>query len=75
MTEQIGFTEGVGCVNRLVEIRNQEFLCQERALPDSERRIFWQAKAKEWGQCALDEIAFHFGECSFDMPASQATTR
>jgi len=59
-------------MKRLVEIRNQEFLCRERALRDSERKIFWLAKAEEWEQCALDEIAFHFRECNLDMAASQA---
>ena len=54
-------------MNKLVEIRNQEFMCRERALLDSERKVFWLAKAEEWGQCALDEIAFHFRECNHDM--------
>ena len=53
-------------MNKLVEIRNQEFICRERALLDSERKIFWLAKAEEWEQRALDEIAFHFRECSLD---------
>jgi hypothetical protein len=59
-------------MKRLVEIRNQEFLCRERAVLDSERKIFWLAKAEEWGQCARDEIAFHFRECNLDMADSQA---
>jgi hypothetical protein len=50
-------------MNRLVEIRSQEFMCRERALMDSERRMFWLAQAEEWEQRALDEIAFHFREC------------
>jgi hypothetical protein len=29
---------------------------------ESERGEFWLAKAEEWGQRALDEIAFHFRE-------------
>jgi hypothetical protein len=33
-------------------------------LLDSERRDFWLAEAEEWGQRALDEIAFHFRECN-----------
>ena len=53
-------------MNRLVEIRNQEFICRERALLDSERKIFWLAKAEEWEQRALDEIAFHFRERNLD---------
>ena len=51
-------------MNKLIEIRNQELMCRERALLDSERRDFWLAKAEEWGQRALDEIAFHFRECN-----------
>jgi hypothetical protein len=47
-------------MNKLIEIRNQELMCRERALLNSERRAFWLAKAEEWGQRALDEIAFHF---------------
>src|SRR5215218_6020614 len=41
-------TEGVEFMKRLVEIRSQEFLCRERALRDSERKIFWLTKAEEW---------------------------
>jgi hypothetical protein len=37
-------------------------MCRERAVLESERREFWLAKAEEWGQRALDEIAFHFRE-------------
>ena len=51
-------------MNKLVEIRSQEFMCRERALRDSERKMFWLAQADEWGQRALDEIAFHFRECN-----------
>jgi hypothetical protein len=58
---------GVEFMNKLVEIRNQEFMCRERALLDSERKVFWLAKAEEWGQCALDEIAFHFRECNLEI--------
>ena len=53
-------------MNRLVEIRRQEFICRERALLDSERKNFWLAKAEEWEQRALEEIAFHFKECNGD---------
>ena len=42
---------------QLVEIRRQEYFCRERALHDSERRVFWLAEAEEWEQRALDEIA------------------
>jgi hypothetical protein len=49
-------------MNKLIEIRNQELMCRERALMDSERSEFWLAKAEEWGQRALDEIAFQIKE-------------
>jgi hypothetical protein len=49
-------------MNKLIEIRNKEMMCRERALLDSERSEFWLAKAEEWGQRALDEIAFQFRE-------------
>jgi hypothetical protein len=39
-------------------------VCRERAALDSERRFFWLAQAEEWEQRALDEIAYHFRECS-----------
>jgi hypothetical protein len=51
-------------MNRLVEIRRQEFYCRERAALDTERRLFWLAQAREWEQRALDEIAYHFRECN-----------
>jgi hypothetical protein len=53
-------------MNKLVEIRRQEYFCRERALLDSERKVFWLAEAEEWEQRALDEIAFHFRECNLD---------
>ena len=51
-------------MDKLIEIRNQEKMCREHAQWDLERRDFWLAKAEEWKQCALDEIAFHFLECN-----------
>jgi hypothetical protein len=45
-------------MNRLVEIRKQEFICRERAILDSERKNFWLAKAQEWEQRALEEMHF-----------------
>ncbi|MDA9435859.1 hypothetical protein [Bradyrhizobium sp. CCBAU 51627] len=51
-------------MNRLVEIRSQEFLCRERAERDFERWVFWLTQAQEWEQRALDEIAYHFRECN-----------
>ena len=62
-------------MKKLVEIRNQESLCRERALGDSERKIFWLAKAAEWERCALDEIAFHFKECNLDIAAAPVAAR
>ena len=59
-------------MKKLVEIRSQEFMCRERAMLDSERKIFWLAQAEEWEQRALDEIAFHFRECNLDSVDSQA---
>jgi hypothetical protein len=61
-------------MKRLVEIRGQELMCRERAMLDSERKIFWLAQAEEWEQRALDEIAYHFRECNLDGPATQATS-
>jgi hypothetical protein len=49
-------------MHKLAEIRNQELICRERALSDPENRELWLAKAKEWGQRALDEIVFQFRE-------------
>jgi hypothetical protein len=40
-------------MNTLTEIRNQEMMCRERALLDSERREFWLAKAEEWNSALL----------------------
>jgi hypothetical protein len=51
-------------MDKLAEIRNQELICRERALSDTDRRAFWLAKAEEWAQRALDEIAFLFRESS-----------
>src|SRR5258708_20850909 len=51
-------------MKKLVEIRNQESMCRERASGDSERKVFWLAQAEKWEQRALDEIAFYFRECN-----------
>jgi hypothetical protein len=51
-------------MNKLAEIRSQEYMCRERAALDSERRMFWLAQAEEWERRALDEIAYHFRECN-----------
>ena len=61
-------------MNKLVEIRGQEFMCRERASLDSERKTFWLAQAEEWEQRALDEIAFHFRECNLDRAEPQTTS-
>ena len=55
-------------MNKLVEIRRQEYFCRERAYHDSERKTFWLAEAEEWERRALDEIAFHFRECNLEIP-------
>ena len=62
-------------MNKLVEIRSQEYMCRERAALDSERRMFWLAQAEEWKQRALDEIAFHFRECNLDRADTRQVTR
>ena len=59
-------------MNKLVEIRRQEFLCRERASRDSERRIFWLAEAEQWEQRALDEIAYFFRECNLESTTAYA---
>ncbi len=64
-------TAGVEFMNRLAEIRSQEFMCRERALLDSERRAFWLAQAEQWAERALDEIAFNFRECNLENSNSQ----
>jgi hypothetical protein len=61
-------------MNRLVEIRRQEHFCRERALCDSERKLFWLAEAEIWEQRALDEIAFHFRECNVEIPSIETTS-
>ena len=60
-------------MDKLFEIRSQEMICRERALFDTERREFWLAKAEEWAQLALDEIAFHFRECNARGTATSET--
>lgn len=61
-------------MKKLAEIRSQELVCRERAMLDSERRIFWLTQAEEWEQRALDEIAFHFRECNLEHAETQPTT-
>ena len=61
-------------MNRLVEIRRQEHFCRERALFDSERKLFWLAEAEIWEQRALDEIAYHFRECNLDRAESRVAS-
>jgi hypothetical protein len=62
-------------MNRLVEIRSQESVCRERAALDSERRVFWLARAEEWEQLALDEIAYHFRECNLASAGNRSPVR
>jgi hypothetical protein len=59
-------------MNKLVEIRRQEFFCRERAVLDLKRKVFWLAEAEEWEHRALEEIAHHFRECNLDNSFSQA---
>ena len=49
-------------MSRIAEIRNQEMMYRERALLDKDRKEFWLAKADEWAQRAVDEIALQFRE-------------
>ena len=49
-------------MSRIAEIRNQEMMYRERALLDKDRKEFWLAKADEWAQRAVDEIALKFRE-------------
>jgi hypothetical protein len=44
-------------------------------LLDSERKIFWLAKAEEWERRALDEIAFHFRECNLGRAHGQTAAQ
>ena len=61
-------------MDELAEIRNQEMMCRERALSDPERTEFWLAKAEEWAQRALDQIAFLFRESNGADGSSVVTT-
>ena len=64
-------------MDKLIEIRNQELMCRERALLESERGEFWLAKAEEWEKRALNEIAFQCRKgsgASFMGPAIEATS-
>lgn len=61
-------------MNKLVEIRSQEYLCRERAACDTQRRMFWLTQAEEWEKLALEEIALHFRECNFNWNAVQSAT-
>jgi hypothetical protein len=45
-------------MGKLTEIRNQEMMCRERALLDTDHRDFWLTKTNEWARQAVDEIAF-----------------
>ncbi len=51
-------------MNKVIELRTQEYICRERALLDRVHRPFWLAKAEVWEQRALDEIASRFRECN-----------
>jgi hypothetical protein len=47
-------------MSRIAEIRNQEMMYRKRALLDTDRKEFWLARADEWAQRAVDEIALQF---------------
>jgi hypothetical protein len=49
-------------MHRLAEIRDEEEFCRARAQRDHARQAFWTARAEQWRQVALDEIAFAFRE-------------
>jgi len=53
-------------MNKLAEIRNQEMMCRERGAQylDQTQSVLVVCKGRRVGQRALDEIAFHFGECN-----------
>ena len=64
-------------MDKLIEIRNQEMMCRERAQVDTGRREFWLAKAEDWEKRAVDEIVSHFRECnsaSFAGAADETTS-
>jgi hypothetical protein len=56
---------------KLVEIRELESICRERAMRDSEHKVFWLAQAEEWERRVREEIASHFRECNIDHAHSQ----
>jgi hypothetical protein len=58
-------------MNKLAEMRNQEMMCRERALLDTDRGAFWLAKADRWAQRANDEIA---SLCRESVGASSTST-
>ena len=61
-------------MNKLVEIRSQEYLCRERAALDTQRKRFWLSQAEEWEKRALEEIALHFRECNLGWSDRQSVT-
>jgi hypothetical protein len=56
-------------MKRLVEIRNQEFLCRERALLDSDRKIFWLAKRKNGNGARLTKLRSTSGNATSMSPS------
>jgi hypothetical protein len=73
MTAILASHPGSEEMNKLVEIRSQEYLCRERAALDAPRRIFWLSQAEEWEKRALEEIALHFRECNLAGASLQST--
>jgi hypothetical protein len=51
-------------MNKLVDLRSQEYLCRERAALDTQRKAFWLSQAEEWEHRVLEEIALNFRECN-----------
>jgi hypothetical protein len=45
-------------MNKLIEIRNQELMCRDRALLDSERREFWLRRQKSGDSALLMRLLF-----------------
>lgn len=58
-------------MNKLVEIRSQEYLCRERAALDVARRGFWLSQAEEWERRALEQIALQFRESNLNWASLQ----
>ena len=67
-------TSGSGVHEKARRNSRARIYCRERAMLDSERKIFWLEQAEEWEQRALLEIALNFRECNLDKTSSEAGT-